>query len=316
MTCLSIGPWARRAIRGLLAATACALLAACGSSSVVSNLKPTRFISVGDSFLDVGQDGALYTVNDGTANWIQQMTAQLRYQYGVSTVLKAVADGGLGYAQGYARVATPGVAPSVTQQIDTLLGATTLGPSDVVFVNGGMHDIVAAVEAGGDINVMIAAVETAAAALATQVKRLVNSGGQHVFVMGVYNMGQTPWAQGLGMASQASTLSVRFNDQLLTKLADMSGNPLKVLVFDPSVFFNDVYNRLQGFNYVSNVTTAVCTTPDALTCTTGTLISGDYNSYLYADKLHFTPLIQRWFLDEGYSISVNYNPFMRFKDVW
>ena len=55
--------WFRRTARGLACAGALALLAACGSGSVVSNLQPKRFITVGDSFMDVGQSGTLYTVN-------------------------------------------------------------------------------------------------------------------------------------------------------------------------------------------------------------------------------------------------------------
>lgn len=319
MTCLSIGPWARRAIRGLLAAWAVVLLSACGSGSVVSELKPARFITVGDSFMDVGQNGALYTVNDTTPNWIQQMTAQLASRYGVGVQLKSVVGGGWGYAQGYARVDTPGADPSVKQQVDALLAATTLASNDVIFVNGGMHDVVAAVQAGGGIGAMTVAVEAAADALALQVRRLLGGGAQHIMVMELYNLGSTPWAQGPGLTVSANDikgLSLAFNDRLLLKLADLGGNPLRVLMFDPSVFFNAVHDRTQISTAITDVATPVCTTPDALTCTPVTVASGDYNSYLFADKLHFTPLAQRHFVDEGISVTLNYNPYLRFSSVW
>ena len=47
--------WTRRATLALATAGAATLLAACGDGSVISDLKPTRFITVGDSFADVGQ---------------------------------------------------------------------------------------------------------------------------------------------------------------------------------------------------------------------------------------------------------------------
>ena len=58
-------PWIRRAA-GVLLVAATALLAACGSGSVVSDLVPQRFITVGDGFADVGQNGYRYTINDGS----------------------------------------------------------------------------------------------------------------------------------------------------------------------------------------------------------------------------------------------------------
>ncbi len=319
MTCLSIGSRVRRAARGLLAALTVALLSACGSGSVVSDLKPTRFITVGDSFLDVGQNGALYTVNDASLNWIQQMTAQLASRYGVSVQLKSVVGGGWGYAQGYARVDAPGADPSVKQQIDALLAATTLVSNDVIFVNGGMHDVVAAVQAGGGIGAMTTAVQAAADALALQVRRLLGSGAQHVMVLELYNLGSTPWAQGPGLTVSANDikgLSLVFNDRLLLKLADLSGNPLRVLMFDPSVFFNAAYVRNEIVSEITDVITPVCTTPDALSCTPATVVNPSYNTYLFADKLHFTPQIQRRFVQEEFSGTFNYNPYLRFKDVW
>ena len=89
--------WTRRATLAL-AASAVALLAACGDGSVVSDLKPTRFITVGDSFADVGQGGTKFTVNDGSLNWVQGLASHYD-----QTVAPA-SSSGWGYAQGYARV--------------------------------------------------------------------------------------------------------------------------------------------------------------------------------------------------------------------
>ncbi|MBS0498876.1 MAG: GDSL family lipase [Burkholderiaceae bacterium] len=299
--------WIRRAAGGLLVA-ATALLASCGSGSVVSDLKPERFISVGDGFADVGQNGHRYTVNDGTYNWLQQLAS-----YYNLTVAPASA-GGFGYAQGNARVAladtTSGTnAPSVTAQIDTLLARTALGPNDVVFVNGGMSDIVDAVAATGISAATDTAIDTAARALADQVRRVVAAGATHVVVSGVYNLGITPWARNRNIANDATRMSVAFNDRLLTQIVDMGAT---VLYFDPALFFNLIYNKPESYP-VDNNSDPVCTTPDASTCTPATLVAGaDYTRWLFADGLYFTPAMLRLFTNEGYLE----NAYTRFKNRW
>lgn len=304
--------WIRRAAGGLLVA-ATALLAACGSGSVVSDLKPQRFITVGDGFADVGQNGHRYTINDGTLNWVQQLAS-----YYNLTVAPASA-GGFGYAQGNARVATPDTtsgtnAPPVSAQIDALLARTTLGQNDVVFVNGGMSDIVAAVQATGLSAATNAAVDTAARALADQVRRVVAAGATHVVVSGVYNLGATPWATPWGRSppmggGPITDLSVAFNDRLLIQIADMGQT---VLYFDPALFFNLIYNKPQSYP-VDNATDPVCTTPDASTCTPTTVQPGaDPTRWLFADNLYFTPTLQRMWVTDTYIE----NAYTRFKNRW
>lgn len=299
--------WIRRAAGGLLVA-ATALLASCGSGSVVSDLKPERFISVGDGFADVGQNGHRYTVNDGTYNWLQQLAS-----YYNLTVAPASA-GGFGYAQGNARVAladtTSGTnAPSVTAQIDTLLARTALGPNDVVFVNGGMSDIVDAVAATGISAATDTAIDTAARALADQVRRVVAAGATHVVVSGVYNLGITPWARNRNIANDATRMSVAFNDRLLTQIVDMGAT---VLYFDPALFFNLIYNK-PGSYPVDNAKDPVCTTPDASSCTPATVRAGaNYDRWFFADGLYLTPAIQRMFANDDYAESA----YSHFKRRW
>ena len=299
--------WIRRAAGGLLVA-ATALLASCGSGSVVSDLHPERFISVGDGFADVGQNGHRYTVNDGSPNWLQQLASYY------NLTVTAASAGGFGYAQGNARVALADTssgtnAPSVTAQIDAVLARTALTKIDVVFINGGMSDIVDAVAATGISADTDTAIDTAARALADQVRRVVAAGATHVVVSGVYNLGITPWAISRSMASDATRMSVAFNDRLLTQIVDMGAN---VPYFDPALFFNLIYNKPSAYP-VDNGTDPVCTTPDASTCTTGTLVAGaDYNRWLFADSLYFTPAMLRLFTNEGYLE----NAYTRFKQRW
>ena len=300
-------PWIRRAAGGLLVA-ATALLAACGSGSVVSDLKPQRFIAVGDGFADVGQNGHRYTINDGSLNWVQQLAS-----YYNLTVAPASA-GGLGFAQGGAHVATPDTttganAPSVKSQIDTLLAGNTLGKNDVVLINGGMSDIVAAVAATGISAATDTAIDTAARALADQVRRVVAAGATHVVVSGVYDLGTSPWARNLNIAKDATRMSVAFNDRLLVQIVDMAQT---VLYFDPALFFNLIYNKPTAYP-IDNATAPVCTTPDASTCTLATIQPGaDPTRWLFADSLYFTPTAQRLWVSDTYLE----NAYTRFKNRW
>ena len=299
--------WTRRAALALVGVSAAAMMAACGDGSVVSDLKPARFITVGDSFADVGQAGGKYTVNDGSLTWVQQLAAHY------SLTVDPASAGGWGYAQGYARVdsadtSSGTAAPSVKQQIDQLLARTTMQEGDVMMLNGGMHDIVAAVNATGISDQTTATVKAAGKALAAQVRRVVAAGATHVVVTGVQNVGLTPWAVRLGEQSSIEKLSVAFNDALLIDIADMGAT---VLYFDASLFFNLINNKPENYS-VDNVTDPVCTTPDASTCTPSSVVSTDYNRYMYADSLNFTPKVQRNFVDRSYTE----NAYDKFKNRW
>ena len=161
--------WTRRAALALVGVSAAAMMAACGDGSVVSDLKPARFMTVGDSFADVGQAGGKYTVNDGSLTWVQQLAAHY------SLTVDPASAGGWGYAQGYARVdsadtSSGTAAPSVKEQVDQLLARTSMQEGDVMMLNGGLHDIVAAVNATGISDQTTATVKAAGKALAAQVR--------------------------------------------------------------------------------------------------------------------------------------------------
>ena len=84
------------------------------------------------------------------------------------------------------------------------------------------------------------------------------------------------------------------------------------LYFDAALFFNLIYNKPDAYP-IDNITNPVCTTPDASTCTTSTLLPGaDYNRYLFADSLYFTPAAQRLFVNGDQAENV----LDRFKDRW
>lgn len=310
------GAWARRAVGSLLVAGT-TLLAACGSGSVISDLKAERFITLGDGFMDVGQTGSLYTVNDGSLNWVQQFALY----YGLTVEPAAV--GGTGFAQGHARVIASGEGvPSVSEQVDALLAGAGIGANDVVLINGGASDIVAAVEeavAAGVapeniVDATASAVEQAAKDLAAQVRRVVDAGAKYVLVMGVHNLGHTPWARQLDLQPQMEQLSITgrsgtsFNATLLLEVADLWKS---VRYYDVAQFFNFIHDKPSAYP-VDNITDAVCMTPDASTCTPDTVRDANYNQWLFADDLHFTPAAQRLMADERYLENV----YTFFKSNW
>jgi len=327
--------WFRHAALALTCAGSAALLAACGSGSVVSDLKPERFITVGDGFADVGQNGYRFTINHDNAdgsdsfNWVQQFAAY----YG-QTVTPA-ATGGWGYAQGYARVASPDTtsgtnAPSVTAQIDKLLARPDFAfdpKGDVMVVNGGIADIVDAVNACSDSAAQtisaaclssdaVQSAKAAGTALGQQVQRLVNAGATHVVVTGVYSMGNTPWANenGLNQTDAINKLTTEFNSAVKIALAD-SKWANNVLFIDTDFFYRMVYNSTSSSSStrypVDDTHDAICTTLDSTTCTPSTLqqvngVAADPTRWLFADKLYITPFWQQAFVSESYTGNLLY----------
>ena len=317
------GNWLRRIIM-LAACTSVALLAGCGSS-VESALTPSRFISFGDGFSDVGNISASnkYTVNDGSVNnWTQQLAGDYSRSIAPSN------SGGLGYAQGNARITvTPDAAGStatktVTQQIDAFLASNTLQSDDVVLINGGISDIVAewaAMTAGTETQAqMTANVTQAAKDLGAQVQRLVTAGAKHVVVVGPYDLSGSPWAAAIGQTrldkstGSLSQTTVNFNNALLLSIVNLGAN---VLYVDAAFYFNLVTAAPAAYAPLVNATGVACNSVDAgagigigagqvnsALCTPSTIASGvDYTTYLFADPLYFAPSAQRLFGDSAYA---------------
>jgi outer membrane lipase/esterase len=311
--------WTRRLLLSLCC-TAMAWLAGCGSSSVESALKPTRIVSIGDTFSDVGRTGTRYTVNDGTVNiWAEQLASK----FGLT--LTSASSGGSGFAQAHARVMqavdlTGGQAPSVKAQIDGLLAGTQLGSGDLVLINGGVSDIVAEVLAGAPD--MKTKVQQAGRDLGGQVRRLVGAGAKYVVVVGPYNLGQSRWAADVGQRQLLKDMTTAFTDALLVSIVDLSSN---VLYVDAALYFNLVTASPGSYGLTDEAnppdlsrTVApklACTSVDAGVgiglgagqvssglCTTATIAAGvDYGKTLFADALYFTPVAHRLFGDYAYT---------------
>ncbi|MDB5893980.1 MAG: family lipase [Rhodoferax sp.] len=305
-------------LRRALMVAACAsasLLAACGSGTTESALSPSRFVVFGDAFSDVGQTGATYSVNDGSVNnWVQQMASRFSKSVAPSS------SGGFDYARVNARVlAKPDAAGNsstltIKEQVDTFMASNTIGGSDVLVLSAGVSDVVAqmnAVTAGTQTeDQMIANLQQAGRDLGAQVRRLVQSGGKQVIVIGPYTLGRTPWAVGLGKVNLLNNASGKFNDALLVSIVDLGAN---VLYVDAAYYLNLVTGDPGSYS-LANATTVVCTSVDTTNaigiganqinsakCNTSTVGGLNYNSYAFADPLFFTPVVNRLFGDYAYN---------------
>jgi outer membrane lipase/esterase len=297
----------QRLRRAFLAATCLSslLLAACGGGeSVVSKFQPTRIVSFGDAFSDVGQrNGAQYTINGATRlNWTQELAGR----YGLS--IAPSASGGTSYAIGSARVTVKpdaggdAATPSITEQVSTFLGTSSPGANDIVVVSGGTSDIlaeVAAYRAGTqDAATTTTHVAQAGRDLAAQVRRLVAAGATHVMVTGPYNMGRSPWGIGTGQPAFIESLTGSFNNALLISMVDLGANALYV---DAALFFNLVTANPGTYSLV-DVTSVICTSVDpgpgigigagqvnSALCNDTTLVGLQPSTTLFADPVYFTP---------------------------
>lgn len=312
-------------LRRLALVTVCvpaAWLVACGGGTTEGALTPTRLVSFGDAFSDIGSQGTTskYTVNDATTNtWVEQLAASYSLTITPSTA------GGMGYARGNARiVAKPDAAGqnatlTVTEQIDAFLVSNKPELNDLILINGGVSDIVSqasAVIAGTLAEAdMVTNVKQAGTDLGGQVRRLVQQGAKHVLVVGAYNLGQSPWATRTGKATMLTEASIKFNEALLLAIVDL-GN--QVLYVDLYNYASAVVITPTSFG-LTDATTVVCTSVDAgsgigtgsgqvssALCTGTTVVAGGevdkkYNSYAFADGLYFTPAVNRLFGTNAYT---------------
>lgn len=274
------GTSSRRALLALACASM-ALLAACTSSTIVDPFHPTRILSVGDGFSDLGQNGKRYTVNDGTLNiWTQYMAAL----YGLPLV--ASDKGGLSYARGDALVSSG--PNSVEAQVTTMLAANKFAAGDLVVINGGVTDIVTtAARIDITYDQKSAILKTAGAALGAQVNRLVQAGATHILAAGVWPLGQTPLGTETGQVTNLTNLTLAFNNAFKVAIVDLGAN---VLYLDSSTYYNNVYFNPTAYAPLNNVTTKACIVEPVTDCTPATIRPGyDYNTLLFANGVYPTP---------------------------
>jgi len=306
--------WMRRALLAL-ASTSVLLLAACGSGTIESQLQPARIIAFGDGMADLGQGCSRYTVNDSTVNiWTEAVALAF------TLPLNNAKAGGASYARGNVRItgkpdaAGDSSTPTVREQIDTFLASNTLSPNDLVLISAGTSDIVAEVAqlnaSAQTSDQMLADIGQAGRDLGAQVRRLVQAGGQHVVVVGPYDLGKSPWATSTAQVDRLSQASSRFNEQLLLSIVDLGAN---VLYVDAALLYNLMVGSPTAYD-MTNSTDLVCTSVDSgpgigtganqvnsALCNASTVVTGaNYALYLFADRIYPTPVGQRKFGDYAY----------------
>ncbi|RQS75014.1 acylhydrolase [Burkholderia sp. Bp8963] len=285
-----------------IAGAAFALLAACGggdnnNGSSASNTPPSgvkmQIVSFGDSLSDVGTysqillgfGGGRFTTNPGQV-WTQLVatyygdTLQPANQGGFGVPLQAT--GGLGYAQGGARVTLqPGIGhadasvansdyaqattiPIADQLKQYLTQHSSFNAGQIVLLNGGANDIFyqaqVAQAQGNTPAAQLAAAQAiglAAQQYAGIVQQIVAAGGTHVFVSNVPDIGGTPLAVSSGTQAVFTQLSGLFNQTLVATLAALKVDPTKYVLMDTFTWQDGITANYQANGFtVSNTGTA------------------------------------------------------------
>lgn len=297
----------------LAAAVTAVSLAACGSSSVESQLNPSRVIAFGDGQSDIGQSGSRFTINgltDVRANWTEEVASV----YG-RTITPQI-SGGTSYAWGNTRiVAKPDAAgdattPTLSDQIGSFLSADTFGGNDLVLVSSGTSDIIVVAQQAlnGEITQAeaIAQMRPISAELTGQVKRLRDSGAKYIVVIGAYDMGKSVWARSVEQVSFLEQMSDAFNEGFKISMEEITYQP-NVLYVDFEQYINAVEYQPEFYaldNFTSPVCNSIAAGPgigigdgkvDSALCTTSTLVSTSYDRYGFADEVYLTPALHRQF---------------------
>ncbi|EIF35697.1 phospholipase/lecithinase/hemolysin [Burkholderia sp. Ch1-1] len=310
-------------VRTAIFAVAISLLSACGGNGGDSgNAGATapaggvnlQIVSFGDSLSDVGTyapiasavGGGRFTTNPGQV-WTQDIAQYygdtLNVAYTIDLTHKLSAQGGLGYAEGGATVATPAnqsafltdvignVEMPVNQQVSSYLAAhTSFNSNQLVLVWAGANDVLRA----GALPAAAQTVETAATTLAQVVGQIVQNGAAHVVVVNVPDIGLSP----NGIASSdgganLTQLSQLFNSSLNAAL-QTDGLQGKVIQIDSYTWLNQITANFQANGFAVSNTGVACDprkTPDetALLCSPATYVSANADqTYMFADDLHPT----------------------------
>lgn len=311
-------------VRPAIFAAVISLLAACGghggsSSSGSTTATPAggiqlQVVSFGDSLSDVGTyaplasavGGGRFTTNPGQV-WAQDVAqyygGTLSAAYTIDVGHELSPQGGFGYAEGGATVATPAnqydfltdvignVEMPVNQQVSSYLSAHgSFNNGQLVLVWAGANDVLRA----GALPAAAQTVQTAATTLAQIVGQIVQSGATHVVVVNLPNIGLSP--TGLAASDGGATLSQLsqlFNNDLNSAL-QADGLQSKVIEVDSYTWLDQIIANFQANGFTVSNTGQACDpskTPDdtSLLCSPATYVSANADqTYMFADDLHPT----------------------------
>ena len=314
-------------VRAAIFSAAFALLAACGggsgggssSSGSPGTATPAgginlQVVSFGDSLSDVGTyapiagavGGGRFTTNPGQV-WTQDVAqyygGTLTAAFTIDPTHELTAQGGLGYAEGGATVATPAnqndfltdvignVEMPVNQQVSSYITAQgSFNANQLVLVWAGANDVLRA----GTPPAATTTVQTAATTLAQLVGQIVQNGATHVVVVNLPNIGLSP--EGLASSDGGANftqMSELFNSTLTSAL-QTNGLQSKVIQVDAYTWLNGIIANFQANGFSVSNTGQACDpkkTPDdtSLLCSPATYVSANADqTYMFADDLHPT----------------------------
>lgn len=315
--------------RSVVLALTMTLFSACGGSSGSGSsgaASPAggidlQVVSFGDSLSDVGTyapiasvvGGGRFTTNPGQV-WTQDVAQYygdtLTAAYTIDATKKLSAQGGLGYAEGGATVATPAnlnnflvgvigdVEMPVTEQVSRYLSEHgSFNAGQLVLVWAGANDVLRA----GALPAAAPTIQTAANALAQVVGQIVSGGATHVVLVNVPNVGLSP--KGLAASdggANLTQLSQLFNNDLTSAL-QANGLQSKVIEVDSYTWLNQLIANFQANGFSVSNTGQACDpskTPDdtSLLCSPRTYVASNADqTYMFADDLHPTTHVHTLF---------------------
>ena len=242
-------------------------------------------------------------------------------------------------------------------QIDLFLAKATPTSNDLFVISIGTGDIMATgiqgttttpyvgfdtlqTSLGGPLTAtqINARMQTAAEALAVQIKRLTDAGAKYVLVIGPPNVGRSPWAAETGNATLLQNLSYNtgsgvtsMGSEGLARIQATFGNKT-----NNSVLFVEISGLVNTLTDGTNTTfanrsSAICASTTSITvggvtttisstttdtaqsngtgtgrltaalCTVDTLGSNNPGTFVYADGVNFTPTMQGQFFSQALS---------------
>jgi phospholipase/lecithinase/hemolysin len=292
-------------LRAAIVAVGVSLLTACGGGGSGSSGAPNppggidlQVVSFGDSLSDVGTyapiagavGGGRFTTNPGQV-WTQDVAqyygGTLTAAFTIDPTHELQAQGGLGYAEGGATVATP-----VNQQVSSYITAQgSFNANQLVLVWAGANDVLRA----GTPPAATTTVQTAATTLAQLVGQIVQNGATHVVVVNLPNIGLSP--EGLASSDGGANftqMSELFNSTLTSAL-QTNGLQSKVIQVDAYTWLNGIIANFQANGFSVSNTGQACDpkkTPDdtSLLCSPATYVSANADqTYMFADDLRERP---------------------------
>jgi outer membrane lipase/esterase len=295
----------RKHIPSLVLFAAAVGAAGCGGTDA-SPLSPKpiapsfgRVIAFGDSLTDqgnykavaqsLGVEGAGRFTTNPDLMWVEHTAAYF------NLAIKARAEGGTNYAEGFARNTLPappqpGLSQTpVAEQVSRFLAADKFGAKDLVLINGGGNDVLIAALT----NAGTAPLDVAATDFASVIGKLKAAGAVHVYVLRTPDIGVAP-VGGSGAGGDQNPLTQLVGHYNAKVVQEISRANLAVRYIDTYSFIRDLFYNPARYG-LSDVKTPGCSNGDfaSFACPRSQQVPAASSQYLMADKIHLAGKAQQ-----------------------